>query len=110
MRFHERLKALREDKDEKQKDIAKLLYVKPSTISSYETGRHFPANDTALITLAKHFDVSLDYLLGYSDIPRYHNMESYADILTACNGLSEENKKLAVDYINYLKSRQTPEK
>ncbi len=45
------LKNTREDKDLKQKDIAKLIYVSPRTYSHYEnneremsldTGNHFP--------------------------------------------------------------------
>lgn len=106
MKFGERLKSLREDNDEKQKDIAKLLFVSANMISTYELGKHFPKNENSLITLAKHFNVSLDYLLGYSDIPRYDNIDGYSDIISACDGLSDENKKSALDYINYLKSKQ----
>ena len=68
MNFGERLKSLREDNDEKQKDIAKLLFVSANMISAYELGKHFPKNEKSLITLAEHFNVSLDYLLGYSNV------------------------------------------
>lgn len=75
MTFGERLKSLREDNDEKQKDIAKLLFVSANMISAYELGKHFPKNEKSLITLAEHFSVSLDYLLGYSNIPRYETAQ-----------------------------------
>ena len=42
MTFGERLKELREDNDEKQKDIADLLFVSNKVISDYERGIHFP--------------------------------------------------------------------
>lgn len=106
MKFEERLKNLREDRDEKQKDIAKILYVSPNMVSSYELGKHFPKNESSLKALAEHFKVSTDYLLGYSDVPRYDNIEKYTDILTALNGLDESNYKSVIDYILFLKCRQ----
>ncbi|MGM9935753.1 MAG: helix-turn-helix domain-containing protein [Candidatus Ornithomonoglobus sp.] len=104
MSFGERLKNLREDKDEKQKDIAKILFVSPNMISAYEHGKHFPKNENALIALAKHFDVTTDYLLGYSDLPRNELAEKYADILAECQSLSDEDKKSVLKYIRFLKS------
>lgn len=106
MNFGERLKSLREDNDEKQKDIAKILFVSANMISAYELGKHFPKNENSLIALARHFNVSIDYLLGYSDIPRYENIDNFSDIIAACNDLSEANKKSALDYIEFLKSKQ----
>ena len=100
MNFGERLKNLREDRDEKQKDIAKLLYVSPNMISAYELGKHFPKNEKSLITLAKHFGVSLDYLLGYSDLPNY-NSENIISIA----GLDEKEASLVTDLINLLKNK-----
>ena len=64
MTFGERLKALREDNDEKQRDIADILFVSANMISAYELGKHFPKDETALIALAKHFDVSLTIFWG----------------------------------------------
>ncbi len=103
MKFAERLRNLREDCDEKQKDIAKILFISPNMVSSYELGKHFPKNETSLKTLADHFDVSIDYLLGYSDIPRYDNIEKYSVILAALDGLDESNYKSVTDYILFLK-------
>ncbi len=82
MNFGERLKSLREDRDEKQRDIANILFVSPNMISAYELGKHFPKNEKSLIALAKHFDVSLDYLLGYSNIPKHDttNLLSVSDL------------------------------
>lgn len=62
------LKNLREAAHETQKEVAKAVYVSPSAISQYEKGRSNPSRAT-LEALAKHFNVSTDYLLGTSNNP-----------------------------------------
>lgn len=63
MKYYQRLKELREDRDLTQKDIAEMLYVKQSAISSYELGlRALPIDD--LVTLCNYYKVSADYILG----------------------------------------------
>jgi transcriptional regulator with XRE-family HTH domain len=64
----ERLKSLREDKDLLQKDIAKAIGISDRTIGMYEQERREPDIET-LKKLADYFDVSLDYLLGRTDVP-----------------------------------------
>ncbi len=66
MEFAKRLKYLRLKNNISQKELAKLLNVGVSTISNYETGRNEPSYEK-LIILAKYFNVSIDYLLGYSE-------------------------------------------
>ncbi len=46
-----------------QKQLADLLNIERSTLSSYETGRRYP-DVHILVKLADTFDVSVDYLLG----------------------------------------------
>ncbi len=50
-----------------QKDIAKSVGLALRTYQYYESGERKPDSDT-LIALADYFDVSLDYLVGRSDI------------------------------------------
>lgn len=65
MKF-KRIKDLREDNDKFQKDIAQLLGVSQQYYSEYEKGnRTIPINH--LITLAKYYGTSIDYLVGLSD-------------------------------------------
>lgn len=71
MTFGERLKELREDNDEKQKDIADLLFVSNKVISDYERGIHFPRDERIITTLANHFGVSIDYLFGITNIKNH---------------------------------------
>ena len=63
------LKALREDNDIKQKDIAKILNVSQNTYSQYETGV-ISLTAEVLIKLADFYDVSIDYLLDRTDIKK----------------------------------------
>ena len=63
----ERLKECRKAKKENQEDLAKLLNVQRQIISYYETGARTP-NIEDLAILAKHFDTTVDYLIGLSEI------------------------------------------
>ena len=66
MKF-KRIKDLREDNDKFQKDIAELLGISQQYYSEYENGkRTIPIQH--LITLAKYYDTSIDYIVGLSDI------------------------------------------
>ena len=64
-----RIKELREARGEMQKVIAKALGIAPSTYSQYETGKREPDYST-LSKIADYFDVSVDYLLGKTDIKK----------------------------------------
>ena len=62
-----RIRDLREDKDLKQKDLAEYLQVHQTTYSDYELGRlNLPV--AALHKLADFYGVSVDYLLGRTDV------------------------------------------
>ena len=65
MKF-KRIKDLREDNDKLQKDIAQILGISQQYYSEYENGnRTIPINH--LITLAKYYHTSIDYLVGLTD-------------------------------------------
>lgn len=63
------LRAIREDRDIKQKDVAKYLNVSQNTYSQYETGV-IALTSEVLINLSKYYDVSIDYLLDQTDNPK----------------------------------------
>lgn len=67
MSFGVRLKLLREEKLLSRENLAILLNLSYSTISKYETDIRFPDQEV-LKKIAKYFDVSLDYLMGISNI------------------------------------------
>lgn len=68
-----RLKSLREENNLSQQAIASVLNVSQRTYSYYENGRTIPIR--LLITLAKYYNVSLDYLLGISNKKRKQSKE-----------------------------------
>lgn len=64
--YQNRIRDLREDADLSQKELAQLLGVHQTTYSDYELGRlNIPVS--ALHTLADHYGVSVDYLLGRTE-------------------------------------------
>ena len=67
--YFQRLRDLREDSDKTQEHIAYLLKISRQHYSLYERGeRELPMHH--FITLARYYNVSLDYLAGLIDIPR----------------------------------------
>jgi len=69
MKYYQRLRDLREDADKNQTEIAKILDMKQNQYSRYERGeRELPMHHFR--TLAKFYNVSLDYLAGLIDTPR----------------------------------------
>ncbi len=72
MSYYERLKDIREDYDLTQTDIATLLETTREQVSKWETGTQMMGVDKYII-LAKHYNVSVDYLLGLIDTPRKLN-------------------------------------
>lgn len=65
---YQRIRDLREDNDLKQKEIAAVLGIDQRVYSNYETGkREIPVH--LIIELAKHYNVSIDYLLGLTNNP-----------------------------------------
>ena len=69
MHFYQRLRDLREDKDLSQEIVSQLLKISQQHYSMYESGkRELPMHH--FITLAKFYNVSLDYLAGLTNEPR----------------------------------------
>ena len=66
MDFNIRLKELRIEKGVSQVKIAKMLNMSKMAISHWEKGNSEPSIEQLKI-LANFFDVSIDYLVGYSD-------------------------------------------
>jgi transcriptional regulator with XRE-family HTH domain len=66
---YQRLRDIREDNDKTQSDIAKLLGVSRQQYGRWETGaQEIPLHHT--VTLAKYYNISIDYLVGVLDTPR----------------------------------------
>lgn len=68
MTFGERLRALRYEKNMTQKELSKALFISERVISYYEKNERFPNDAMTLIRIGEYFHVSVDYLLGITDI------------------------------------------
>ena len=66
MEFKTRLKELRLESNTSQAEIAKLLNMSKMAISHWEKGNSEPSIEQLKI-LARYFDVSVDYLIGFCD-------------------------------------------
>lgn len=66
MEFKIRLKELRQEKNVSQSEIGRLLNTSKMAVSHWEKGHSEPSIEQ-LKVLARYFDVSVDYLVGYID-------------------------------------------
>lgn len=108
--FSERLKQLRKDKKLTQKELAQKFFLDDSSISKYENGKAVPETEL-LQSLSDFFEVSVDYLLGRSNIKNYlddsnvtialHSDETSFDY----SDLSDEAKKEVQDFIEYVRHK-----
>ena len=68
--IYKNLRAIREDRDIKQKEIASLLNISQNTYSQYETGV-IAITAEVLVKLADFYNVSIDYLLDRTNNPDF---------------------------------------
>ena len=66
--FPIRLKSLRESRRIYQREVAETLGVTTRAYQFHESGRSEP-NIKTLIALADYYHVSIDYLVGRTDVP-----------------------------------------
>lgn len=66
MIYTERIRALREDRDKKQKEIAVILKKSQQGYAHLENEQARLSIDD-LITLCRYYNVSADYILGFTD-------------------------------------------
>ena len=65
--FSQRMKELRRERQLKQQQMADQFSVKLRTYQGYEYGESYP-EVAKLVAIADFFDVSLDYLMGRSEV------------------------------------------
>ena len=107
------IRAVREDRDKKQKEIAKVLHISQKTYSDYERGIYqFPVRH--IIALSKYYNISSDYLLGLIDceIPiggRDYQLESELiesqGVIDSFRRLNHKEKVAVVEYMNLIKRK-----
>ncbi|TBX45714.1 helix-turn-helix domain-containing protein [Bacillus thuringiensis] len=96
--FGTRLHTLRKERKLRQEDMAKQLGIARTTYAMYEQGNREPDYNT-LIKLATFFKVSIDYLLGTTEIRQITDVQDpelyqwFEDIKNAPPQKREELKK-----------------
>ena len=105
----ERITKLRKEKGLNQVGLGLKLNVSQKMISSYESGVHQPSIDT-LIHMADFFGVSVDYLLGLSNIRVPADKftigslnEREIELLDLFNKLDREKQQKAIGILFALK-------
>lgn len=71
-KFHENFKKLIKESGVKQAKLAEILGLTPQAFSYYANGRE-PSFDL-LIKISRHFNVTIDYLLGMTEIKNYDDV------------------------------------
>ncbi len=69
MIYAQRIRDLREDKDLNQSEIATILKTTQSYYAQYENG-HRPLPIEHLITLCRFYNISPEYILGFTNTPK----------------------------------------
>jgi transcriptional regulator with XRE-family HTH domain len=105
-----RISDLRKELGLSQEELGKRFKLSQQTISGYENLTREPDNET-LKQLAEFFNVSVDYILGHSDIRNsskttietkaYHNLDT--------SGLPEEDIRKVEEYVELLKKKYNPD-
>lgn len=110
--FGNRLKELRKEKGLTQAQLANILKTSASSIGMYEQNRRIPDTET-LQSLSEYFNVSVDYLIGKSDIKETAE-ELLKDTRSTIalhndNGIDDElpkeAKKEIENFIEYIKQK-----
>lgn len=106
----ERLKELRKKRNLTQEQLAAIIGVERSTIGKYEGKSRIIPSDDIKYKLAELFGVSVDYLLGYTDIPVAIDSNSITseenELIEMYRELTANGQGLVIDYTRMLLSKQ----
>ena len=110
MQFGEVFADLRRDKGLKQCEMGEILHISPQVISSYERNKREPSFEM-LIEIAKFFNVSVDYLLGLTDLPfapsllekEFVDGVTYSSILNILPRLNPEQRSALLTVLDNMK-------
>lgn len=110
--FYQRLRDLKEDKDLKQSNVAKIIKVSENQYGRYERGENDIPLEKALI-LADFYNVSLDYLAGRTNDKKGFNKSdlpnSEIELLKKYRSLSKERQIRVLERIDMLTEDQEEE-
>ena len=121
-KFIERLNSILQKRNLSQADLSKLTGIRSSSISDWLNGKYEPKQDKISI-IAEALNVSPVWLIGYDDTSSNQSEGYYVDpetaeyaemlrtrpemrmLFSASRGISKEEMQEAVNYIEFIKSR-----
>lgn len=111
------IRGLREDRDLRQIDIAKMLGTSQQAYSRYENGE-YPLPSDALDTLADFYGVSIDYLMGKTDCKegiaalnqKVASEYSVGKLVSDVLSLSPASRQAIIEYIDFQKAKEKGKK
>ena len=107
MSIGDRIRQLRKSKRLTQEQLAAAIGVERSSIGKYEgKSKNVVPSDDVKERLARFFNVSVDYLIGLSDIPYQIEADKQSpeerDLLGTYQQLTSFGRKLLLDYAHSL--------
>lgn len=111
MEFGDRLRDLREEKGMTQKELGKVVNISDRVIGYYESNDRFPKDEIILKKLSEFFDVSVDFLVGRTNIRKPLSefiSETNASYNLNIDDLPEEAIKKIQEYIDLIRLKYQP--
>ena len=104
-KLEERIRAMREEHGLGQTDLGRAVGVSGQVISNLETGRQKLTADL-LGRIASYFNVSCDYLIGYTDNPSRiylsFNDDDEKDLLIGFRKMDLANRRMLLGYMESI--------
>lgn len=98
----QRIRELREQRDIKQEKLAEILNINKATLSRIERGETKTVGSDILMTLAEHFNVSVDFLVGFTCVPDPKNYSVEALGLSSDGAKAMISRKVHMGIVNRL--------
>jgi transcriptional regulator with XRE-family HTH domain len=98
----QRIRELREERDMKQEKLAEILNINKATLSRIERGETKTVGSDILMALAEHFNVSVDFLVGFTCVPDPKNYSVEALGLSSDGAKAMISRKVHMEIVNRL--------
>ena len=107
MHYGSRAKDWIVDHDVKQKVLAKEFHVTESILSQYLTGRSTISVDV-LVKIARYFNLSMDYLVGLTDLPErpMELSEEEGALVESFRSLDEKQRTFLLAMLRVLREQR----
>ncbi len=103
-----RLKYIRETYDVSQEEIGRVLGVSNTSVSHYENNDYIiPMRK--LSAISNYFNLSIDYIFGFTDLKRYNDMKRELDLKVVGKRLSEICRDQNLSNVKLAKELNTTE-